>query len=109
MTTKELELECIFEAIDSNFTRAVIIIDTAHEELISNIIRLLDESNITYSNKWQSKYNDYVIYDYEPFCIDGFNRKLILERTLTYKINWVLYNANRYIKAVNNLNKLLEV
>jgi len=109
MTIKELELECIFEAIDSNFTRATIIIDTAHEELISNVIRLLDESNITYSNEWQSKYNVRIVHDYEPFCTDGYNRKLILERTLTYKINWVLYNANRYIKAVNNLNKLLEV
>lgn len=109
MTTKELELECIFEDIDSNFTRAIIIIDTDHEELISNIAKLLDESNITYKNEWKSKYNDFVVYDYEPFCIEGFNRKFILERTLTYKINWVLYNANKYIKAVNKLNKLLEV
>jgi hypothetical protein len=105
----ELELECIIEAIDNNFTRAVIIIDTDHEELISNVEKLLDESDITYKMEWKSKYNEYVLYDYEPFCTEGYYLRFNIERTLLYKINWVLYNANKYIKAVNSLNKLLEV
>lgn len=105
----ELELECIIEAIDNNFTRAVIIIDTDHEELISNVEKLLHESGITYKMKWESKYAKEVVYDYEPFCVSGYNLTFNIERTLLYKINWVLYNANKYIKAVNSLNKLLEV
>ncbi len=106
----ELELECIFESTDeNNFVRAVIIIDTDHEELISNVEKLLDESGITYKLKWKSKYNEYVLYDYEPFCTEGYYLKFNIGRTPLYKINWVLYNANKYIKAVNSLNKLLEV
>lgn len=105
----ELELECIIEDIDNNFTRAVIIIDTEHKELISNVEKLLDESDIVCRVDWKSKYNDYVMYDYEPFCIEGFNLRFNIERTLLYKLNWVLYNTNKYIKAINSLNKLLEV
>lgn len=105
----ELELECIIEAIDNNFTRAVIVIDTDHEQLISNVEKLLDESGITYKMEWKSKYNEYILYDYEPFCSEGYYLRFNIERTLLYKLNWVLYNANKYIKAVNSLNKLLEV
>ena len=28
--------------------------------------------------EWKSKYNNYVIYDYEPFCADGFEVNLTL-------------------------------
>lgn len=105
----ELELECILENTDSNFTRAIIIIDTDHEELISNVEKLLDESGITYKVQWKSKFVNDVVHDYEPFCTSGYNLAFNIERTLLYKLNWVLYNANKYIKAVNSLNKLLEV
>ena len=105
----ELELECIFDEIDNNFTRAVIIIDTEHEELISNVEKLLDESNIIYKIQWQSRVCDDIIYDFEPFYTEGYNIKFNIERTLLYKLNWVLYNTNKYIKAINSLNKLLEV
>lgn len=105
----KLELECLFDYIDSNFTKAAIIIDTEHEELISNVGKLLDESGISYKLEWKSKYNEYVLYDYEPFCTEGFNLKFNIEKALLYKLNWVLYNTNKYIKAVNSLNKLLEV
>lgn len=105
----ELELECILETIDNNFTRATIIIDTDHEELITNVEKLLDESDIPYKVQWKSKYNSHVVYDYEPYYTASYNLVFNLERTLLYKLNWVLYNANKYIKAVNSLNKLLEV
>ena len=28
--------------------------------------------------EWKSKYNNYVIYDYEPFCSDGFEINITL-------------------------------
>lgn len=105
----DLELECILENPDNNFTRATIIIDADHEELISFVEKLLDESGITYKVQWKSKYDEFVIYDYEPFCTEGYYLRFNIERTLLYKLNWVLYNANKYIKVVNGLNKLLEV
>lgn len=105
----ELELECIFESTDNNFAKVIIMIDTDHEELISNVEKLLDESDISYKIQWKSKFVNDVVYDYKPFCVGGYNFVFNIERTLLYKINWVLYNANKYIKAVNSLNKLLEV
>lgn len=105
----DLELECILENPDNNFTRAVIMIGTEHKELISNVEKLLNEIDVAHRIDWKSKYNDYVIYDYEPFCSEGFYLRFNIERTFLYKLNWVLYNANKYIKVVNSLNKLLEV
>lgn len=39
----------------------------------NTIEEIIEESTCTIKEKaWQSKYNSYVIYDYEPFCSEGF-------------------------------------
>lgn len=57
------------EAIIFDGEELLVAVEPPKKELIE---RILNESRLNYYTLWQSKYNDYVRYDYEPFCIDGF-------------------------------------
>ncbi|MBR2386253.1 hypothetical protein IKA92_03025 [bacterium] len=61
-----------------------------------NLINWLE--NIAYENKckiekkeWRSKYNNYVAYDYEPFCAEGFEINLTLSNKEISFLNFVRY------------------
>lgn len=41
--------------------------------------------------EWKSKYNNYVIYDYEPFCSDGFEINVTLASYSCEYLNFVRY------------------
>ena len=41
--------------------------------------------------EWKSKYNNYVIYDYEPFCSDGFEINITLSSRQDEYLNFVRY------------------
>ena len=48
---------------------------------------LIAENNCKIERKeWKSKYNSYVVYDYEPFCSDGFEINVTIS---SYDINYV--------------------
>ena len=40
---------------------------------------IIEENNSRIERKeWKSKYNSYVVYDYEPFCTEGFEINLVI-------------------------------
>lgn len=57
------------EAIVFDGKELLIAVEAPKKELIEKV---LNESGLNYNTMWQSKYNSYVVYDYEPFCSDGF-------------------------------------
>ena len=62
------------------------------KEIIPWLEQTALENNCLIDKKeWKSKYNSYVIYDYEPFCSDGFeiNVTEYLNRTTCF-----FHNAN---------------
>lgn len=44
-------------------------VDNKLQEMVK---RILKDEACTAKETWRSKYTDYVIYDHEPFCSDGF-------------------------------------
>lgn len=69
--------------------------------------RIAIENNcIIKSIKWRSKYISDVVYDYEPFCSDGFE---ILFKIVGYKknINFVEQLYGQRLKNVEFLEKCL--
>ena len=52
--------------------------DTKDNERTFEIVKeILDENTCRITKQvWQSKYNSYVVYDYKPFCSNGFNVSL---------------------------------
>ena len=55
--------------------------------------------------EWKSKYNSYVVYDYEPFCTDGFEINLVITSHDPAFLNFIKYlyeekvNTIEYLKA----------
>lgn len=53
--------------------------------------------------EWQSKYNKYVSYNYEPHCLDGFMKHRRLEFKSEEHIKFFLYLLNNYIDNIRQL------
>ncbi len=54
--------------------------------------------------EWRSKYNNYVVYDYEPFCSDGFEITLTLSSKSMCFLNFVKFLYDKKVQKINYLN-----
>ncbi|MBR6298201.1 MAG: hypothetical protein IKR34_03050 [Candidatus Gastranaerophilales bacterium] len=57
--------------------------------------------------EWKSKYNNYVIYDYEPFCSDGFEINVTLSSRQNEFLNFVRYLYDNKIQTIGYLKNCL--
>lgn len=57
--------------------------------------------------EWKSKYNNYVIYDYEPFCSDGFEINITLSSYQSEFLNFVRYLYDNKIQTIGYLKNCL--
>ena len=57
--------------------------------------------------EWKSKYNNYVIYDYEPFCADGFEINLTLSSKNCEYLNFVRYLYENKMQKIGYLKSCL--
>ena len=49
------------------------------KDIVIWLENIIDENNGRVERKeWKSKYNSYVVYDYEPFCTDGFEINFVI-------------------------------
>ena len=62
------------------------------------------ENNCQIEKKeWKSKYNSYVIYDYEPFCSDGFEINMTIS---SHNINYLYFLKFLYENKINVIDYL---
>ena len=55
-------------------------IKNINRNIIDWVEDIADENNCKIERKeWKSKYNSYVVYDYEPFCSEGFEINILLK------------------------------
>ena len=46
-----------------------------------------EENNCRIERKeWKSRYNSYVVYEYEPFCAEGFSINLVISSIFSHLI-----------------------
>ena len=57
--------------------------------------------------EWKSKYNNYVIYDYEPFCSDGFEINITLSSRQGEYLNFVRFLYENKIRTICYLKNCL--
>lgn len=85
-------------------------ITLADKQMAEVIEPLLNEfDKIDFKTFYQSKYNTYVKYDYEPFCVEGFN----IEFEITDKLGDGVFASNRlrfieYV-AIKRLDRYIEL
>ncbi len=59
--------------------------------------------------EWKSKYNNYVIYDYEPFCSDGFEINLTLSSRQCEYLNFVRYLYENKLQKIGYLKTCMKL
>ncbi len=66
---------------------------------------IAEENNCKVERKeWKSKYNSYVVYDYEPFCSEGFEINILLSSVDISYLNFIKYLYNEKLSTIEFLN-----
>lgn len=84
--------------------------DATDHEVMAFLDRLTEEMDMhSVRCEWASMYNNYVVYDYEPYCIDGFLFRASYEYTEENenKFAFIKQIVADWISKVNKLNKIL--
>lgn len=78
------------------------------KEMLPWLERLVLENNCRIEKKeWRSKYNSYVVYDYEPFCSDGFEISLSVSSNKQPYLKFIQYLYNNKVKTIDYLKNCL--
>lgn len=76
--------------------------EAANAQPFETILDTFDYKDIR-DIEWHSKYNSYVQYGYEPFCVEGFMKHRRLEFKSEEHIKFFLYLLNNYIDNIKQL------
>lgn len=78
------------------------------KDIIPWLEKTAEENNCIVDKKeWKSKYNSYVVYDYEPFCSDGFEINLTIS---SHDVNYLYFLKFLYenkLETIEYLNSCL--
>lgn len=110
---KDIEIELKEEINEEQKHIFTIIVNADEAEAVAYIKQVIAEHGlIPYREFYQSKYNEYVLYDYEPFCIEGFKYGIEFDMDIErnkHAIGFVTYLLKEWVSAVNKFNKLMEL
>jgi hypothetical protein len=71
---------------------------------------VIDENNCRVERKeWKSKYNSYVVYDYEPFCTEGFEINLVISSREKSYLEFIKYLYDEKISTIEYLNNCIAI
>ena len=80
--------------------------------LVNKPLQLLygEENNCKIERKeWKSKYNSYVVYDYEPFCSEGFEINILLSSFDISYLNFIKYLYNEKLSTIEYLDNCIKI
>lgn len=78
------------------------------KDILPWLEKIAIENNCRIEKKeWRSKYNSYVVYDYEPFCSDGFEISLTISATSKNYLKFIQYLYSHKIKTIEYLKNCL--
>lgn len=80
-------------------------IKNINRDIVDWVEDIAEENNCKIERKeWKSKYNSYVVYDYEPFCSEGFEINLLLSSLDISYLNFIKYLYNEKLNTIEYLN-----
>ena len=78
------------------------------KETLPWLEKIAVENNCRIEKKeWKSKYNSYVVYDYEPFCSDGFEISLTISSTSKNYLKFIKYLYENKLRTIEYLKNCL--
>ncbi len=79
-----------------------------NKDIVAWLEDIVEENNSRIERKeWKSKYNSYVVYDYEPFCTDGFEINLVITSYDAAYLNFIKYLYDEKISTIEYLNSCI--
>ena len=81
-----------------------------YKELLDKVVNENSFIPVNFTDEqWASKYNEYVVFDYEPWCSDGFTYNVSINFMKTEHRDYFYYMLNKRLEDVISLEKLLRV
>jgi len=75
-----------------------------NKEILNWLEDIAFENNAHVEKKeWKSKYNSYVVYDYEPFCSEGFEVNVLLSSYDDEHLNFIKYLYDEKLNTIEYL------
>ena len=85
-------------------------IKNVSKEIVDWLEDIADENNCKIERKeWKSKYNSYVVYDYEPFCSEGFEINILFSSYDISYLNFIKYLYNEKVLTIEYLEKCAKI
>jgi len=79
-----------------------------NKDIVAWLEEIVEENNSRVERKeWKSKYNSYVVYDYEPFCTDGFEINLVITSYDEAYLNFIKYLYEEKVSTIDYLNNCI--
>jgi hypothetical protein len=84
-------------------------IKDVNKQMISWLENVVYENNCNVVRKeWKSKYNSYVVYDYEPFCSEGFEVNLLASSSDFMYLHFIKYLYDQKLSTISFLDGCLD-
>jgi hypothetical protein len=81
-----------------------------NQNLLPWLEDIIDENYSKIERKeWKSKYNSYVVYDYEPFCTEGFEINLVVTSREISFLNFIKYLYDEKLSTIEYLNNCIMI
>ena len=85
-------------------------IKNINKHLVDWVEDIAVENNCRIERKeWKSKYNSYVVYDYEPFCSEGFEINLLVSSIDISYLNFIKYLYNEKLSTIEYLDNCTKI
>ena len=85
-------------------------IKNINKDIVSWVEDIAEENNCRVERKeWKSKYNSYVVYDYEPFCSEGFEINILLSSFDVSYLNFIKYLYNEKLSTISYLESCAKI
>lgn len=95
--------------IMENFQNKYLEIKNIDKDIVGWVEDIAEENNCRIERKeWKSKYNSYVVYDYEPFCSEGFEINILLSSFDISYLNFIKYLYNEKLSTIDYLNSCIK-
>lgn len=79
-----------------------------NKDVVAWLEDIIEENNSRVERKeWKSKYNSYVVYDYEPFCTDGFEINLVITSYDQSYLDFIKYLYDEKVSTIEYLNSCI--
>lgn len=83
-------------------------IKNVDKNIVSWLEDIVEENNSRVEKKeWKSKYNSYVVYDYEPFCTEGFEINIVVTSYDEAYLKFIKYLYEEKMNTIEFLNNCI--